>query len=82
MERELQEVRAQLARIEMASDYRHRFVAWHLQAIHARLDESRYSSGTWLKVPLALALPVGIFLLMWAITGNFGLAVKAAKLAG
>jgi len=80
MERKLDDLRDQVTRLEVASEHRHAFMAWHLQAIHARLDQPQPSG--WLKVPLALALPIAVFLLMLALTGDWRSAMHAAKLAG
>jgi hypothetical protein len=80
MERKLDAIGTQLVRLETAAEYRHQVVAWHLQTLHAKLDQR--SGVGWLKVPLALALPVAVFLLMWAITGDFRSALTAAAKAG
>lgn len=81
MQHQLDSINDKLAHLAAAADYRHQYVAWHLQMIHTRLDQSS-ATGAWLKIPLALALPVGVFLLMWAITGDARKALSAAKLAG
>jgi hypothetical protein len=80
MQHQLDSINAQLAQLTAAAEYRHQLVLWHLQVIHAKLEQS--PGHSWLKVPLALALPVAVFLLMWAITGDARKALNAAKLAG
>ncbi len=85
MERKLDEIKEMLIRQGMAQDYRDRWIHWQLEVITARLSnhESAGPSGAWLKIPLALALPVAIFLLMLSITGgDIRAALRAAKLAG
>jgi len=81
MERRLDDLQAEVVRLATAEEYRYRQTAWHLQLIHARLEQPQ-SSGAWLKIPLALCLPVAIFLLMLAITGDLRTALTAAAKAG
>lgn len=82
MQDQLDSIKSQLAHLTAAAEYRHQLELWHLQIIHAKLDHQTTHSQGWLKVPLALALPVAVFLLMWAITGDARRALSAAKLAG
>jgi hypothetical protein len=73
---------AQLERLAIAAEYRHQTLLWHVQAIHAQINQPPPGNHGWLKLPLALALPVAIFLLMLAITGDPRTALKAAAGVG
>ena len=83
MERRLDEIKEMLIRQGLAQDYRDRWILWQLERIANTHHEPAGLSGAWLKIPLALALPVAIFLLMLSITGgDVRAALRAAKLAG
>lgn len=93
MERKLDEVVERIVRLETAEHYRHQALAAQLYSISARLDMSAPGHwpspgppspgyGAWIKVPLALCLPILVFLLMLAITGDPRAALNAARLAG
>ena len=84
MERKLDEIRDRLVRLETAEEYRHQALAYHIQALIHRHEQGQQSSssGWLLKVPLALALPVAVFLLMLAITHDPRAAFNFATKAG
>jgi hypothetical protein len=81
MERRLDDLQAEVVRLATAEEYRYRQLAWHLQLIHARLEQPQ-PNGAWLKIPLALCLPIAIFLLMLAVTGDLRAALTAAVRTG
>lgn len=70
-----------LVRLEVAAEYRHQAILWHLHEIHAHVHPDT-ANRSWLKVPIALVLPIAIFLLMLALTGDLRSALKVAKIAG
>jgi hypothetical protein len=81
MEQKLDAIKEGQIRLEAGMGYQHQAVMWHLQNIHAIL-QAQAGASTGFKVPLALALPVVVFLIMLAITGDLRSAIKLAKVVG
>jgi hypothetical protein len=79
MERKLDEIRDGMVRLETASQFRHAQLMETLGRLH---NAHNASSGAWLKVPIALALPLIIFVVMWLTTGDLRSALSAARSAG
>lgn len=83
MERKLDEMIERIVRLETASEFRHHYIVERFGRLEMLLHSPQpHGNGGWFKVPLALCLPILVFLLMLAITGDLRTALNAARLAG
>ena len=83
----LSEINERLIRSEVAAEWRHREVVTRLAMLELpRSQQSLNGTGSgwgpWVKVPLALLLPLLAFLLTLAITGDPRAALNAARVSG
>jgi hypothetical protein len=91
MERKLDEIVERQVRSDTAQEYRHQIVTGQLHR-HEQILLELYAKAHSIqapgllsglvKVPVALALPVVVFLVMLAVTGDPRTAFKAARGAG
>jgi hypothetical protein len=90
MERQhLSEISERLIRLDAAQEWRHKEVLTHLELLHQRIylpsngnGSVNGSWGPWVKIPIAILLPLLVFLLTLAFTGDPRAALNAVRSAG